>query len=232
MTGLSHRLVEPELLDALPPDDPQAVGSRRDLAVVNALMLQPRIMAGLLARHAERPPRRILEIGSGDGTPALKLAKRMHRRWPGVEIVLLDRLPALPPGLERAFAALGWKATAVTADAFAWLDACRETFDAALANLVLHHFTDAELAALFRALRPRARLFAATETRRDRFSLLASSLLLAIGANPVTRHDAPASVRAGFSGSELGSLWEAAGGRALEERRAFPFTHAFAGSGG
>lgn len=230
MPGLARRAVEPELLDALPAGDPAAAASRRDLRLVNALMLQPRLMAALLTRHAAVPPRRILEIGAGDGAGALKLARRMHARWPGVGIVLLDRAAAVPAGRVEAFARLGWRAETVTADAFAWLAETRESFDIATANLVLHHFPDADLARLFALLRPHAKLFAATETRRDRLSLASSRLLWTLGANAVTRHDAPASVRAGFSGTELSRLWQDAGGSILEERRAWPFTHLFAGA--
>ena len=37
---LDQRHIVPEILDALPSDDARAVGSRRDLIWVNALMLQ------------------------------------------------------------------------------------------------------------------------------------------------------------------------------------------------
>jgi len=44
----------------------------------------------------------------------------------------------------------------------------------------------------------------------------------------VTRHDAVASVRAGFRGTELSALWPDAKDHAwiLRERGVFPFTHA------
>ena len=42
------RIIEPELLDTLPPDDPRAVRSRRDLRRVNAWMRNHAIMARAL----------------------------------------------------------------------------------------------------------------------------------------------------------------------------------------
>ena len=68
----------------------------------------------------------------------------------------------------------------------------------------------------------------ATEPRRGSFPLAAARLLWAIGANGVTRHDAAASVRAGFAGKELSALWPAGQGRPIEERRGGLFSHVFA----
>jgi len=48
-----------------------------------------------------------------------------------------------------------------------------------------------------------------------------------IGCNRVTRHDAPASVRAGFTGRELSQLWPEPESWLLEERAAGPFSHLF-----
>ncbi|MEY2429909.1 MAG: hypothetical protein QOJ40_2794 [Verrucomicrobiota bacterium] len=42
------RRVEPEWLDELPPDDPRAIRSRRDIHRLNAFMGNPKIMAGAL----------------------------------------------------------------------------------------------------------------------------------------------------------------------------------------
>ena len=46
------RIVQPELLDALPPDDPRAVRSRRDLRRVNAWMRNHTIMAPRAAKQS------------------------------------------------------------------------------------------------------------------------------------------------------------------------------------
>ena len=91
----------------------------------------------------------------------------------------------------------------------------------------LHHFEDARLAELFRAVAGRARLFAAIEPRRAPWPLFCCRLLWAIGCNSVTRHDAAISVRAGFSGRELSALWPADSGWQCTERRAGVFSHLF-----
>ena len=68
----------------------------------------------------------------------------------------------------------------------------------------------------------------ATEPLRTPLSYLAARAVGAIGANAVTRHDAPASVRAGFHGAELSRLWPGMVG--FEGGRG-PFTHGFAARG-
>jgi hypothetical protein len=53
-------------------------------------------------------------------------------------------------------------------------------------------------------------------------------MVFALGANDVTRHDAVASVRAGFRGREISRLWpHAASDWRLSEHAVFPFTHLF-----
>ena len=229
---LRARLVQPELLDCLPAEDPAAVASRRDLVRINTLMFQHRIMRGLLLRHVTEAPRRILEIGAGDGTFMLALARRTARRWPKVDLLLLDRTPLISSERRAEFAALGWRAEAVTGDVFQWTAANRDSrFDVITANLFLHHFDDFDLARLFALIAPLAPVFLATEPHRSNFALFTTRLLPAIGADRVTLHDSAASVRAGFSGSELSVLWPAGQGRPLEDRRIGPFTQAFAAAG-
>lgn len=227
--GLGVRRIEPELLDVLPVHAPEAIASRRDLVRVNLLMLQRSLMRGLLLRHVAQPPRRILEIGAGDGRFMLAVARGLARRWPGVEVVMVDRQPLLGADLADAFARLGWRVVPVAADVFQWAaEARRERFDAVAANLFLHHFGDDDLRRLFGMLQPMAPLLVATEPRRGRFALLAARLLPLVGANRVTLNDAAASVRAGFRRGELSSFWP---GRAVEDRNAGPFSIAFAAGG-
>ena len=228
---LVHRRLEAEWLDQLPANDPAALASRRDLVWINALMFQAKAMSALLTAHRSDPPRRILEIGAGDGAFTLALARRLPRPDAGVDLVLLDRVDLVDAARRRAFAALGWHVRTVTADVFEWLGRTEgETFDLVMANLFLHHFEDKELVRLFSALMPFAPLVLAAEPLRARLPLAAARALRLIGANHVSRHDAAVSVRAGFRGRELSSLWQAAGGNPLDEGKRFLFTHVFAGA--
>ena len=64
--GWPRRLV-PELLDELPPDDPRALRSRRDLKLVNGIMghaaLLARALDALVTTSASPP--RLVELGAG-----------------------------------------------------------------------------------------------------------------------------------------------------------------------
>jgi len=73
-----------------------------------------------------------------------------------------------------------------------------------------------------------ARAFLACEPLRSPFALFASRMVFALGCNDVTRHDAVASVRAGFAGRELSQLWPGDKDWRLEEGGVFPFSHCFA----
>ena len=216
------RRLEAELLDHLAADDPAAIASRRDLERINLAMRAPAIMAAALARL--RQPRRLIDLGGGDGRFLLRVARQLPE-WRDVTALVADRQALLADRTRADFAALGWRCEIAQGDIFDTLNA----MDGALvtANLFLHHLDDAALEEAFRLLAERAQGFVACEPRRSRLSLLGSHMVAALGANHVSRHDAVVSVRAGFAAQELSALWPALPGWTLEERPALPFTHFF-----
>jgi Methyltransferase domain len=224
------RIVQPELLDDLAPGDARAIHSRADLRRLNRVMRHAAILSAALVRYASRPPRVIAELGAGDGTLMLALARQLSSRWPGVRVILLDRQELVSNATRSSFDALGWKAQAVTADVFEWLAADRTACDVIIGNLFLHHFPDDRLAELLRLIAQHSDLFVACETRRDWPSFVVTPFLGLLGCNSVTRHDARLSVEAGFVGRELSALWPARDDWQLTERRAMFFTHFFAAS--
>jgi len=208
MSFVRQRRVDIELLDQLPVDDPRATGSRHDLRRINAVMMQPRIVASALARYCKTAPRTIVDLGSGDGTFMLKVARRFSPRWRNVTVTLL--------------------AEPLAADVFDFLELLpRVDIDAIIANLFLHHFEDLQLKRLLKQVARQASLFVACEPRRGGVSLLLSAMTWAIGANEVTRHDAVASVRAGFRGQELSTLWPEPDRWRLHEWAASPISQCF-----
>ncbi len=224
---LAARRVGHELLDAMPPEAPAAGASRRDLRRINALMFQTRIMSRLLGAHVSRP-RSVVELGCGDGHATLGLARAMAPAWPGASLVMVDAQPVVSADVRAEIEALGWTVEVVTADVFDWLGRAAPT-DVAVANLFVHHFDGSALSRLLSGVSAVSRTFVATEPRRSAFALLAAGSVGAVGANAVTRHDAPASVRAGFRGRELTRHWA---GEVLFEGARGPFTHAFVASSG
>jgi len=223
------RSVEPELLDQMPADDRRAVRARRDLKRLNAVILQSGIMAPILARQWTRgEPRTILDLGSGDGTFMLSVARRLATRWRDVGVTLLDRQSIVSPQTLDAFAALGWKAQSIAADVLDHLGQIKSTgVDIITTNLFLHHFEPDQLARLLGLMAQSAQLVVACEPRRNKFALRASRLLWTIGCNEVSLHDAIVSVRAGFSGKELSALWPRQDRFELQEYAARLFTHCF-----
>jgi hypothetical protein len=219
------RTVQAELLDTLPPDDPRAVRSRRDLRRVNGWMANHTIMAEALQNvFSDHAPAQLNEIGAGDGTFLLRVAQKIRPRSAGLKATLIDRQKNVSPKTVAAFTALGWNAEAIVSDIFAWPQI---ESDAVVANLFLHHFEGARLAELLDLVSRHTECFIAIEPRRGGWPLFCSRLLWAIGCNAVTRHDAVVSVRAGFSGGELSALWRDKQNWQITERRAGAFSHLF-----
>ena len=223
------RCVRPEILDELPPDDPRAVGSRRDLEKVNASMGNADIVARELQRVlGATPPGALAEIGAGDGRFALRVARRLAPSWNGAALALVDRVEAVEDRTLREFQSLNWRVDVCAADVFQWLERAESgRFAAVFANLFLHHFSDGALRELLREVSSRTRVFIAVEPRRSAWCWCMSRTLWFLGCNSVTRHDAPVSVRAGFAGRELSALWPAGEGWELRERPAGAFSHLF-----
>lgn len=222
------RIVERELLDDLADDDPRAIASRRDIARLNRVMGNGSILGDLLRRGmSRRKPLRIVELGAGDGTLMLELARTIASEWQNVELALVDQKSTVSNGTREGFRALGWRAEVAVADVFDWLEKSDAKVDVIVANLFLHHFPEKQLTRLLALAAARCEVFAACEPRRAYVPAIFSRLAGLIGCNGVTRHDAVVSVRAGFAGKELSGLWPAEEKWRLEEHEAGRFMQAF-----
>jgi hypothetical protein len=224
------RRVMPEILDQLPAGDPRAIRSRRDLRVVNRIMGSCSLLVRALGSTVPTKRMRLIELGSGDGTLTLRLARRLARRWPKISIVLLDREPAVSAATLAAFNDLGWSAEVVAADVLDWFEETpRDPQSVIFANLFVHHFAGERLTRLLEVAARCSRFFVCCEPRRSKLALAASRLLGLIGCNAVTRHDAVVSVHAGFRDRELSMLWpkDRSVGWRLDEHAAGAFSHLF-----
>ncbi|HLK84067.1 MAG TPA: methyltransferase domain-containing protein [Xanthobacteraceae bacterium] len=223
------RRVEPEFLDQLPADDPRALRARRDVKRANTLMMNASIVASALMEHsAGLKPRKIVDLGSGDGQFMLRVARRLASHWPRVTVVLQDKQDIVSRATRDAFAALQWRVETSATDVFDFLaNAPPASADVVTANLFLHHFVDEQLVRLLASAAQLARLVVACEPRRARFVVRASRLLWAVGFSDVGVHEAVVSARAGFRGKELSALWPAQGQWELHEEAAGLFSHRF-----
>ncbi len=232
------RIVRPELLDMLSPQDPRAVRSRRDLHRVNICMRNHALMADALRNEPNpRWPARMTELGAGDGRFFLRVAECLgtvggaskcvpEQPSQVSHITLLDMQANVSVDTLAAITGLGWHAEVMVADVFDWLRTSQAA-EVVIANLFLHHFEDAQLVELLRLVSRQAKVFIAIEPRRSAWPMFCSRLLWALGCNEVTRHDAVVSVRAGFSNGELSALWPADDHWQHSEHRAGLFSHVF-----
>jgi hypothetical protein len=182
-----QREIRPELLDSLPADHPDALHNRRDLRLTNHLMGNYRWFARTLPTHI-RPGESVLEVGAGIG----EMGCRLHNA--GIAIDGLDL----------------WPRPANWPDASEWHRDDLLKFEhygdypVVMGNLIFHQFRSEELTLLGAKLNHSAQLILASEPVRRRFSQIAfAGIAPLVGANHVSRHDAHASIAAGFCGNEL-----------------------------
>ena len=218
------RVVAPEALDDLDERDPLAIRSRRDLQRVHRFMgtrsMVARALRSACSGHPRAAPLHVLELGAGDGTLMLGVARELADDWATVRLTLLDRQNLVTPQTLAAYRAAGWSAQACVADALAWADGhtgqgvCEPLtggrWDLVIVNLFLHHFEGLALATLLGCIERSADRFIACEPARSRLALVGSHLIGFTGAGPVTREDAVLSVHAGFRAGEISAVWPGA----------------------
>ena len=213
------RKVVAETLDQLAENDPAAIQSRQDLRRVHRVMGTQTIIVRALPNLLPKTTLRVLELGAGDGSLFLGVARKLAPLLSKVELTLLDKQILVDSKTIESYAKLGWVAKVQTTDVLDWAEGSiyppslgqqSMHYDLIVANLFLHHFEGLQLAKLLSAIESRTDLFFACEPRRSWFALLGSHLIGMIGANGVTRLDAVLSVHAGFRGNELSMLWPVA----------------------
>lgn len=185
------RLVQPEILDSLPHDHPDAAANRRDLFLVNWVMGNFHWIGSTLKPLLANDDR-ILEIGAGDG----RLGHYLTATGIGAEHggCGLDRCPRPSrwPGYWDWF----------QDDILTFTD--YDSFTVLLANLILHQFDDETLRSLGRRIsQSRIRLVIANEPARRRIHQTQFQFLRLFGLHPISRHDGHVSIHAGFLGNEL-----------------------------
>ena len=230
------RHVAAETLDHLAPDDPAAMRSRRDLVRVHCAMgtraIVTRGWRGLVSTQRGGLPLRILEIGSGDGSLLLGVARAMAPYWPPVQLTLLDRQDIVGPATLAGYAELGWSTHVQVVDVLDWAErpdgdvpgTASPRWDLITTTLFLHHFEDRQLDRLLTAVASRTCRFFACEPKRSWLPLAGSHLVGAIGVNAVTREDAVLSVHAGFRGDEITARWRKVGPQSGEPWHTREFT--------
>ena len=181
------RTLQPELLDTLPPQHPDALHNRRDLRLTNQVMGNHRWITRTLPPLLA-PGELALELGAGTGELGIHLAAR-H--------VLADGLDLWPRPV-------GWPHSRAWHVADLREFSAYAPYAAVIGNLIFHQFTDADLAVLGTHVRRHVRVILACEPARRRWCQAGyRALAPLLGANHVSLHDAHVSIAAGFLGDEL-----------------------------
>jgi len=201
---LTARKIVPELLDSASPDDVTA--NLADLQRINRFFGGRQTLRAVL-RPLARPGLTILDIGAASADHASAL--------PNARVVSLD--------LSESHLRRG-HGPRVAADAFA-LPFPPRSFDLVMANLFLHHFENEAIVRLLQSFAALARLgIVVNDLERSRlawsFLPLTAPLLR---WNPITLHDGPVSVAAGFRPAELADLFHSAGLHGAVVRRHLPW---------
>ena len=185
-----QRRVQPEILDTLPADHPDALDNRRDLRFFNALMGNFRWFAQTLRTHFHEGDL-LLELGAGEGDLGRHLRSALAQSsfsYTGLDL---------------------WPRPAEWPEKWSWL--CKDLssfpdyahYNVILGNLILHQFEDDVLANLGRQWREHARLLVFCEPARETLHLRQLPLARLAGINYVSRHDARVSIEGGFRERDL-----------------------------
>jgi 2-polyprenyl-3-methyl-5-hydroxy-6-metoxy-1,4-benzoquinol methylase len=211
MHCLGKRLILPELLDGLPPE--QARANLRDLIRINRRWGGHSTLRKLLAETVPASGRfSVLDVGAASGD----MGTCIRQSYAGAEVTSLDYVESHLAGASGA---------KVVGDAFG-VPFRPGSFDYVFCSLFLHHFTDEEVVELLKGFGEVARkavLVIDLERNPIPYYFIAWSRPL-LGWDPVTVHDGAISVEAAFRREELEDLARRAG---LRNPRARVYRPAF-----
>lgn len=183
------RIVQPEILDSLPFNHPDALLNRRDLRNIHSCFRTFSWFSKTLAKNLKKfnfTPA-ILEMGAGEGDLIRFLEKKGNK---------IDGLDLAPSSSGRSEASHWFQSNIFTFPD--WND-----YPVIMANLILHQFQDTELKTLGERIQ-QSRLCIFNEPLRTQFHQVTyRGFARLMGMNHVSRHDGEVSIQAGFYQQEL-----------------------------
>jgi SAM-dependent methyltransferase len=214
-----------ELLDSDHVDDQTLAANLADIRRINALLGWTTFTAHAVVAQIQKRglcDTTVLDVASGSADIPLAIARRASRRGLSPRLTVTD----VSPQIVRIAAARAAGHTNVHVerqDALA-LSYPAGSFDVGMCTLALHHFDPhaavAVLAELGRVSR-RVLVFDAVRSKPAYYGAWLLTHLLRM--HPMTRHDAPMSVRRAYTAAELRRLALAAGLHNPTARVKFPF---------
>jgi hypothetical protein len=164
-------------------------------------------------------PVRILDVGAGDSRLAGRLQMELRRRGLQAEFTVLDRRLS---HLQNSHKSAG-APQPVVADALV-LPFTDGSFNVVMCNLFFHHFSDGPAQQLLRGMAAIAsEVVLINDPERHRLPYLFIRYAPWFARSPITRHDAPASVRQAYTRSELAAVAAATGFTDFDVIRLLPF---------
>jgi SAM-dependent methyltransferase len=199
----------------------------RDIALVNRRLGGARTLLRALDPYVHAVPPGgvldVLDVGTGGADLAVAMESRGLSRGRTVRVTAVDRDPAAARVAART-AAAARHVLVVLADARA-LPFADRSFDVVTSSMFLHHFAEADAAALlasFAKVARRAVIVNDLERGALPWAFIAVAARLA-RRSALFVHDAPLSVRRGFTVSELRALARRAGSDRARVTRRWPF---------
>ncbi len=222
-----------EWLDA-PEIDADALRlNLRDIRRINFLLGWTAFATRFVARQVRGRHLRafsLLDVASGSADIPLAIARWAERAGISAQIAASDINPAIVAvAREQGAHVPGFRAE--VQDALN-LTHPAGSFDFALCTLALHHFPPATAVGILREMARVARQVILFDVERSWPAYVgAAALTRLLLMHPMTRHDAPASVRRAYTAPELRSLARHAGLRNARVWVGFPFRLALSASG-
>lgn len=211
-----HRIDTPELLDEHDAPREDVERSLRDLRRINAWAGGLRVYRSLLARVApdRDAPLRVADLGAGtaDCLDSLHRYRKVTAIAIDFNIVHLAHVPA------------GSRVRRVVADAM-HLPLRDGSVDVVTSAHFFHHFSPEQNAAILdESLRAARRAVVVNDTQRHLVPLLFVKILGWLRlVGRITRFDAPASVRRGYTADEARAIGERTTAKRVETHNVWPF---------
>jgi 2-polyprenyl-3-methyl-5-hydroxy-6-metoxy-1,4-benzoquinol methylase len=218
-----------ELLDAEESLDAQALAHNlRDIRRINALLGWTSYTVRAVARIVREQQLRsfsLLDVASGSADMPLAIARWAARNSIEAHIIATDISPEIVAvAREQVAAQPAIPAIQVERQDALHLPYSDGAFDIALCTLALHHFDPERAVELLRNLARAGRTVLVFDVARSSLAYAGAILLTqALRMHPMTRHDAPASVRRAYTAPELRTLADRAGLRKARVWVGFPF---------
>jgi methyltransferase family protein len=194
----------PEILDGAQPDAMLLRRSLGDLRRVNRWLGGAALSRAAVERFAsDRASLRLLDVGTGLADVPVALLQWAPARGLRLEIEAVDSRAETIEAAHDAYASVpGLHLGLADGRALPYSD---ETFDVAHTSLMAHHLEPDELGSFLRELRRVSRLgVIVNDLDRNPIALAGAWLLSRLFAtSPITRHDAPLSVRRAYRPDEL-----------------------------